>query len=147
MGENIKTNKVPEGYIKKRRRATMIFMSTIYAACVMVILIHFNIGSEYLQKVGGMINYSIMIANIATMLYTYRCKRIYNKIPMIKYRDTSVFSRKEKVLLILPVLPAAYFQFLLVLGYLALLGGIYVAISRFNREYDSYDHAAEWRGR
>ena len=145
MGGNIKTNNVPEGYIKKRRRATIIFMSTVYAACVMIILIRFHIANEYLAKAGGIINYSIIIANIVTMLYTYRCKRIYNKIPMVNYRDILVFGKKKKFVLILPILVTAYFQFLFVLGYLAFLGGLYVMINKFNRGYDSYDGVTEWK--
>jgi hypothetical protein len=124
------------GYIKRRKRAIIMFFSSIYLFCLLFILFKFGIIRLGSNKLWGLINILNILFSIISIIYMDSTKRVYKNIAVPNYNEINVLTKRETLILILPVVIAAYFIFLQIIGYLIIIGGIYITVDKFNRPYD-----------
>jgi hypothetical protein len=124
------------GYIKRRKRAIIMFFSSIYLFCLLFILLKFGIIRLGSNKLWALINILNILFNIISIIHMDITKRVYKNIAVSNYNEINVLTKRETLILILPVVISAYFIFLQVMGCLIFIGGIYITVDKFNRPYD-----------
>jgi uncharacterized membrane protein len=139
MYTEVNYENLPEGYIKKRKNASLALIFSIYAFCIFSLISHFNMFSINQKAPMGLIVYAFYIGTIFFLVRDFVTKRNYNGIPMKNHSDIKVFSRLEIILYSIPVILMTPFIIVNLLRYGILVGFTYFAISSFYRPYDDYE--------
>jgi len=138
MKDNKPSINLPEGYMKKRKSASLLFIFAIYAYCLILLSKNFGV-LDFLSKASqGLFSSVIFIGSIIALIHDFHCKRVYQKVDMINYREFSTFTKIEKSLYAIPILASAYFVPFQLMIYFVVLGFIYAAISKGRRPYGTY---------
>jgi len=132
---------LPEGYIAKRKKADLIYVWLFYGYCIFSLLATLNIIPTQKGSIGNFMFYIILLINLAGMIHGFSTKRFYNSIPMANYAEIRVFSKKEIILYLIPVLVVTPFIISWMLRYYLMMGIAYVGMNAFCRPVDAYDRA------
>lgn len=133
MDSNITYEDLPEGYIEKRRKSTIITIGLWYIFCLFLLLKEFEIISVHKDSFLYLLQYVILLTLIFSTLHSETVKRFYNNIPMMNCNEIKVFSKKQSLLMILPLLLIIPFIIVSFGRYAIFIGGTYVAINAFNK--------------
>lgn len=135
---------LPEGYLEQRRKRDLRYVWSLYTYCVFSALANYGI----LPIKGGaftLLFVVIMGINMITMMTSYTNKRIYNNIPIPNHGDIKIFTKKEVLLYVLPIIVMLPFVLGRIRVYLVTMGFAYLACSRFTRPMDALDKASQRR--
>ncbi|MEG0775343.1 hypothetical protein [Clostridium sp.] len=133
MDSNITYEDLPEGYIEKRRNSTIVTIGLWYIFCLFLLLKEFEIISVHKGSFLYLLQYGILLTLIFSTLHSETVKRFYNNIPMMNCNEIKVFSKKQSLLMILPLLIIMPFIIVTFVRYAIFIGGTYVAINVFNK--------------
>jgi hypothetical protein len=136
MNDNLKEIEHPIGYIRNRRISVMLFFIAVYLFCAIFLLMKFNIIPKERYSVASLVNYAVFIFSVVSMIYVNLSKKYYKKLIVPKYNEINVHGKKEIIMYLIPIIISMYFMLFQVIGYLCLLGTIYIGIDRFNKPYD-----------
>ena len=136
MGNNSLLSKLPEGYIKQRKRSVQILFCLIYVVCLFLLIIKYQI-LIISGTTGSLLGLLLFFTNFAVMLYVNVSKRIYKKTEVPNYNEIHIFTIKELIFYFLPILFFAYFTLLQIAFYFCFLGSIYHGIDKIIRPNDS----------
>jgi hypothetical protein len=130
------TTAIQDGYLKRRKKAAIIFYSSIYLLCALIILTKMDLVKIEYNLYIMIISSLILLFNVFSLIHLHMCKRTYNDIIVPHYNEINVFSKKKIIILILPILISATFMPLPTIGYILFIGTIYLTIERLNRPFD-----------
>lgn len=132
---------LPDGYLKKRRKLNLFSIFTIYFFCIFKLTVNFKVINFADSNANMLITYLFYFLSIASLIVYYSNRTMYNKIKMFNHNEIKAFSRKEKTILVLPILLVAYFILFDLIYFLLLIGISYLAVDRFMKPVDQYDRA------
>jgi len=132
---------LPKGYLEKRRKSDLNYLWSFYLYCGFSLLASLGVISIDKGTIGNTISYLIIGLNVITMIIGYSTKRFYNNIPMINHGEIKVFTKKQVLLYLLPIIVTTPFIIEKFLRYFLFIGAAYVALSVFNKPIDAYDNA------
>jgi len=79
--------------------------------------------------------------NLLTMIIGFSTKRVYNNIPMLNHWEVKVFSKKQVLLNVFPIVIVIPFIVVEFLRYSFFISVAYVALTVLNRPMDAFDKA------
>jgi hypothetical protein len=124
---------LPEGYIEKRKKATLIATGTVYLFCMFQLLKEFGVINVYKGSVLSLIQYAIVGLSIIAIMNSYTVKRFYNNIPMLNCNEVKVFSKKQCFLLIVPIVIVIPYILVPFIFYCLAIVMSYAAFGSFNK--------------
>lgn len=129
---------LPEGYTKKRKKATLRFIVSIYLYIIISLIMTYIKFNNY--DLIRIIYYSSIGLSVIFLFLNQTAKITYNNIPIPIYNEIHVFSKKEVIAYIIPMLIAAPFIISNLISYLSILAVSYLAIKTVVRPPDVFDY-------
>jgi len=132
---------LPKGYLEKRRKADLNYLWSLYLYCGFSLLAALGIINTDKGTIGSIVSYLIIGLNLLTMISGFSTKRVYNNIPMLNHWEVKVFSKKQVLLNVLPIVIVIPFIVVEFLRYSFFISVAYVALTVLNRPMDAFDKA------
>ncbi len=129
---------LPEGYTKKRKKATLRFIISIYLYIIVALVVTY-VKFDNITLI-NIIYYSSIGLSVIFLFLNQTTKIEYNKIPIPIYNEIHVFSKKEIIAYIIPMIIAAPFIISNLISYISTLAVSYLAIKTVVRPPDVFDY-------
>lgn len=134
---------LPEGYIKRRKTRGVMLAFSIYAM-IIYLAISMNVNMSF--PAGCCIFGVLCIINVIFVCMNDAAKITYNNIPIPNCSEVKVFSIKETLVLLLPMIlgggALVYFYsttIWYVMVFVGCMGAAYIGARVFSRPLDEYD--------
>lgn len=133
-------NGLAKGYMKRRKRAGIIYACSVYLFCAYNLLLKYQVLhlAYNVQQIGYNL---LMIVSLGCLCYSILARQNFKGLVMYNHNEVKAFTPWQKQLFVLPVVVSAIFIPLIILFYALLAAPCYLAIgkvSESNRNYDSY---------
>lgn len=128
--------KLPKGYLKSRKKASMKFIISYYLFLLVSLLIKYGVIPA---SMSGMCYWGIVGLNVFMMLSAHGAKIRYRNIPIPVYDEIKVFTWKEIILYLIPVIAALPFIYMNMVQYIFIIGPCYVIGKTVMRPLDAFD--------
>lgn len=136
MKNNEEYNSNSRDYIVKRKKSVLLFIASVYAFCILFLLVRFGlIKIDDHKSLITLIALMLFMGTLISWGYMDNSKRFYKKMSVPSYNDIRVFTLKEKFLYPMPVIITGYFTLFPVICLVLTLGGFYCSFKMANRKY------------
>lgn len=127
------------GYCKRRKKANLFFIFSIYIFVIFNLLCNNRIIRLYNNNIFSIISYLLTVISLGFLSYYYIAKRNYKGIKIYDHNEYKLFSTKEKLMYFIPIFICSYFIIYSMITYFSIIGLGYLAFERFYRPFDYID--------
>lgn len=129
---------LPEGYTKKRKKATLRLIISIYLYIIVALVVTY-VKFDNITLI-NIIYYSSIGLSIIFLFLNQTSKIEYNRIPIPIYDEIHVFSKKEIIVYITPIIIISPLIISKLIAHFSILAVSYLVIKSVVRPPDVFDY-------